>query len=84
MQAAAAKAYVILDGTLLRIDRVAMASRGDRACYSGKHKALGVNVQVIAAPACRLIWASPALPAPGTTLGPPKSTASPTRSPRPA
>ena len=59
---AARKAYVILDGTLLRIDRVAMASRNDRPYYSGKHKAHGVNVQVIADPAGRLIWASPALP----------------------
>ena len=56
------KAYVILDGSLLRIDRVAMASRGDRPYYSGKHKAHGVNVQVIADPAGRLIWVSPAVP----------------------
>jgi hypothetical protein len=35
MQVAARKAYVVLDGTLLRIDRVAMASRNDRAYYSG-------------------------------------------------
>lgn len=62
MAVAATKAYVVLDGTLLRIDRVAMASKGDRAFYSGKHKAHGVNVQVIADPAGRLIWASPALP----------------------
>src|SRR6187399_1781038 len=39
MQVAAAKAYVILDGTLLRIDRVAMTSGRDRAYYSGKCKA---------------------------------------------
>jgi hypothetical protein len=51
---------VILDGTLLR-DRVGMAS-GDRPFYSGKHKRHGVNVQVIADPAGRLIWASPAAP----------------------
>jgi hypothetical protein len=56
------KAFVTLDGTLLRIDRVAMASGRDRPYYSGKHKAHGVNVQVIADPAGRLIWASPALP----------------------
>ena len=62
MKVAARKAYVVLDGTLLRIDRVAMASGNDRAYYSGKHKAHGVNVQVIADPAGRLIWASPALP----------------------
>ncbi len=37
------KAFVILDGTLLPIDRVAMASGHDRAFYSGKHKRHGVN-----------------------------------------
>ena len=51
-----------LDGTVLRIDRVGMASKNDRPYYSGKHKAHGVNVQVIADPVGRLIWASPALP----------------------
>lgn len=56
------KAFVILDGTLLRIDRVGMGSGRDRPFYSGKHKAHGVNVQVLADPAGRLIWASPALP----------------------
>jgi hypothetical protein len=56
------KAYVIIDGSLLRIDRVAMASHGDRPFYSGKHQAHGVNVQVIADPAGRLIWVSPTLP----------------------
>jgi hypothetical protein len=62
LSVAAGKAYVVLDGTLLRIDRVAMASKNDRPYYSGKQKAHGVNVQVIADPAGRLIWASPALP----------------------
>ncbi|WP_432538073.1 transposase family protein, partial [Kineococcus arenarius] len=52
---AAAKAYVVLDGTLLRIDRVAMATKGDRIYYSGKHKAHGLNVQTLADPAGRLI-----------------------------
>jgi hypothetical protein len=56
------KAFVILDGTLLPIDRVGMASGRDRAFYSGKHKRHGVNVQVLADPAGRLVWASPALP----------------------
>ena len=56
------KAFVILDGTLLPIDRVGMASGRDRPYYSGKHKQHGVNVQVIADPVGRLIWASPALP----------------------
>src|SRR3712207_3110820 len=59
---AARKAFVVLDGTLLRIDRVGMTEGHDRAYYSGKHKAHGVNVQVLADPAGRLVWASPALP----------------------
>jgi transposase len=50
--------YVILDGTLIRIDRVAE----DRPYYSGKHQRHGVNVQVLADPHGRLLWASPALP----------------------
>jgi hypothetical protein len=62
MAVAAGKAYVTLDGTLIRIDRVAMASGNDRPYYSGKSKCHGVNVQVIADPVGRLIWASPALP----------------------
>jgi hypothetical protein len=59
---AAGKAFVTPRRTLLRIDRVGMASGHDRAYYSGKHKCHGVNVQVLADPAGRLIWASPALP----------------------
>ena len=62
MAVAASKAYVILDGTLLRIDRVGMASKRDRPYYSGKHKSHGVNVQVVSDPAGRLIWASSPLP----------------------
>ncbi|MCO1660534.1 transposase family protein [Pseudonocardia humida] len=62
IEIAARKAFVVLDGTLLRIDRVGMASGHDRRFYSGKHKCHGVNVQVISDPAGRLIWASPALP----------------------
>src|SRR5689334_8394601 len=38
---AAGKAYVILDGTLLRIDRVGMTGGRDRPYYSGKHKVHG-------------------------------------------
>lgn len=57
-----AKAFVILDGTLLRIDRVGMSSGRDRPYYSGKHKCHGVNVQVVSDVAGRLVWASPALP----------------------
>jgi hypothetical protein len=62
VEVARGKAFVILDGTLLRIDRVGMACGRDRAFYSGKHKAHGVNVQVIADPAGRLVWISPVLP----------------------
>jgi Helix-turn-helix of DDE superfamily endonuclease len=43
MEVARGKAFVILDGTLLRIDRVGMASGRDRAFYSGKHKAHGLS-----------------------------------------
>jgi hypothetical protein len=62
MLVASGKAFVIIDGTLLPIDRVGMASGRDRPYYSGKHKQHGVNVQVLADPAGRLIWASAALP----------------------
>lgn len=58
VEMARAKAFVILDGTLLPIDRIA----ADRPYYSGKHKRHGMNVQVLADPLGRLIWASPALP----------------------
>jgi hypothetical protein len=62
LELARRKAFVILDGTLLPIDRVGMACGYDRAFYSGKHKRHGMNVQVLADPAGRLVWASPALP----------------------
>lgn len=51
------KAYLILDGTLLPIDRIA----ADRPFYSGKHKKHGMNVQVISDPKGRPRWASSAL-----------------------
>jgi hypothetical protein len=41
IQIASGKAFVIPDGTLLRIDRVGMSSGRDRAFYSGKHKCHG-------------------------------------------
>jgi hypothetical protein len=55
IEIARGKAFVILDGTLLRIDRFGMASGHDRTFYSGKHKAHGLNVQVIAGPVGRLV-----------------------------
>ncbi len=58
VRTATRKAFVILDGTLLPIDRIA----ADRPYYSGKHKKHGMNVQVIADPFGRLLWASAALP----------------------
>jgi hypothetical protein len=45
MLVASGKAFVIIDGTLLPIDRVGMASGRDRPYHSGKHKQHGVNVQ---------------------------------------
>ncbi|MFJ5788150.1 transposase family protein [Streptomyces hydrogenans] len=58
METIRAKAFVILDGTLLPIDRIA----ADTPYYSGKHKRHGMNVQVLTDPFGRLLWASPALP----------------------
>uniref|UniRef100_UPI003D73BCD8 transposase family protein n=1 Tax=Streptomyces chumphonensis TaxID=1214925 RepID=UPI003D73BCD8 len=57
-RSASGKAYVLLDGTLLPIDRIA----ADRPFFSGKHKKHGMNVQVLADPFGRLLWVSPALP----------------------
>ncbi|HUN33560.1 MAG TPA: transposase family protein [Trebonia sp.] len=54
----AGHAYVILDGTLIPIDRVA----ADRPFYSGKHKRHGMNLQVIASPDGDVLWVSGALP----------------------
>ncbi len=51
-------AFVILDGTLLPIDRIA----ADTPYYSGKHKRHGMNIQVLTDPFGRLLRASPTLP----------------------
>jgi hypothetical protein len=51
-------AYGVLDGTLIRVDRVA----ADRPFYSGKHKKHGMNLQVIASPSGDILWVSGALP----------------------
>jgi hypothetical protein len=51
-------AYVVLDGTLIPIDRVA----ADRPFYSGKHKKHGMNLQVIASPGGEILWVSGPLP----------------------
>jgi hypothetical protein len=57
----AALAYVVLDGTLIPIDRVA-ADRPFYSGYSGKHKKHGTNLQVIASPHGDILWVSGALP----------------------
>ena len=54
----AGHAYVILDGTLIPIDRVAR----DKRFYSGKHKKHGMNLQVIASSGGDILWVSGALP----------------------
>jgi DDE superfamily endonuclease/Helix-turn-helix of DDE superfamily endonuclease len=51
-------AYVVIDGTLIPIDRVA----ADRPFYSGKHRRHGMNLQVISAPDGEILWVSGALP----------------------
>jgi hypothetical protein len=51
-------AYVIIDGTLIPIDRIA----AERPFYSGKHKRHGVNLQVIASPDGTILWVSGELP----------------------
>src|ERR1700749_4111060 len=50
--------FAVLDGTLVRTDRVA----ADRPFFSGKHHCHGMNLQVISGPAGQLLWVSGALP----------------------
>jgi hypothetical protein len=50
--------FVVIDGTLIAIDRVAK----DRPFYSGKHKKHGMNLQVISSPAGDILWVSGPLP----------------------
>jgi DDE superfamily endonuclease/Helix-turn-helix of DDE superfamily endonuclease len=49
--------FVILDGTLVRINR----NRLDRPFYSGKHKRHGMNLQAIADTRGNLLWISGAI-----------------------
>src|SRR6516164_3490949 len=51
-------AYLVIDGTLIPIDRVA----ADRPFYSGKHRKHGMNLQVIASPGGDIVWVSGPLP----------------------
>ena len=54
----AGHAFVVIDGTLIPIDRVA----ADRPFYSGKHHRHGMNLQVISSPAGEILWVSGSLP----------------------
>ena len=54
----AGHAYVVIDGTLIPIDRVA----ADRPFYSGKHHRHGMNLQVISGPDGEILWVSGPLP----------------------
>jgi hypothetical protein len=51
-------AYVVLDGTVIPIDRVA----ADRPFYSGKHKKHGMICRSFATPTGEIVWMSGALP----------------------
>ena len=54
----AGHAYVVIDGTLIPINRVA----ADRPFYSGKHRRHGMNLQVISTPEGEILWVSGPLP----------------------
>jgi hypothetical protein len=54
----AGHAFVVIDGTLIPIDRVT----ADRPFYSGKHRRHGMNLQVISSPAGEILWVSGPLP----------------------
>ncbi len=54
----AGHASIIIDGTLVPIDRVA----ADRPFYSGKHRRHGMNLQVISTPDGDIVWVSGPLP----------------------
>ena len=63
LRAAEKYAYVVPDGTLVPIDRVA----ADRPFYSGKHRRHGMNLQVIASPSGDIRWCLARCPVPPTT-----------------
>ena len=54
----AGHSYLVIDGTLIPIDRVA----ADRRFYSGKHRKHRMNLQVIASPHGDIVWVSGPLP----------------------
>jgi hypothetical protein len=49
---------VVIDGTLIPIDRVA----ADRPFYSGKHRKHAMDLQVISSPQSAIVWVSGPLP----------------------
>jgi hypothetical protein len=59
----AGHAYVVIDGTLIPIDRVA----AERPFYSGKHRRHGMNLQVIASRTGRSCGCPGRCPVPCTT-----------------
>jgi hypothetical protein len=56
-------AFVVIDGTLIPVDRLA----ADRPFCSGKHRRHGMNLQVLAAPAVRSCGYPARCPAASTT-----------------
>jgi hypothetical protein len=54
----AGRAYLVLDGTLIPVDRLA----ADWPFYSGEHRRHGMNVQVIGSREGDILWVSGALP----------------------
>jgi hypothetical protein len=77
------KAFVILDGTLLRIDRIGMTSAHNRAFDPGKQERHVLDVQVIADPAPGWCESHRRCRAPVTTWVPHTSTGSSRPSPKP-
>ncbi len=61
---AAGNTHVLLDGTLIRTDRIATPgpTRGVDLWWSGKHHHHGGNVQVVSAPDGWPLWTSPVRP----------------------
>jgi hypothetical protein len=54
----AGHAYLVIDGTLIPVERVA----ADQPFYSGKHHRQGMNLQVIVSPDGDIVWVSGPLP----------------------
>jgi hypothetical protein len=61
---AAGHTHVLLDGTLIRTDRIATPgpTRGVDLWWSGKHRHHGGNVQIVSAPDGWPLWTSPVRP----------------------